>query len=79
MKCKTYAKDKNQMLKCSFCKHSYHISCVPKSHRENFESDDESESFVCVACYVLDNDDESDDDTDESTQNLYEAYRQSNK
>lgn len=71
MKCKTYSKDRSQMLKCSYCNHSYHMRCVPQSHRENFESDDEDEVFVCEACFILDND----DDSDEFVQNLYEDCR----
>lgn len=69
-KCKIYAKDSKKMLKC-ISHHKYHIKCVPQSHRQNFDSDDESESFICMACFVFADNSFS----DESTNNLFEECR----
>ncbi|KAL4716560.1 hypothetical protein ACJJTC_010224 [Scirpophaga incertulas] len=58
------------MLKCTLCHLNYHIKCIPLPHRENFDSDDENDGFVCVSCYNVTND----SDSDISSQFLFDEY-----
>lgn len=67
--CRKY-EDKKKMVTCSLCEGRYHQICVPKSHKDNFDSDDEC-NFVCLRCYKLD--DDSDDSAD-SAKDLYSEY-----
>lgn len=75
--CKKYTK--KSLLICSMCKARYHTKCIPKAHKDNIDSDDES-SFICQKCYVLN--DDSDDcvdrgdssHSDEFAEELYLEY-----
>ncbi|CAG9565017.1 unnamed protein product [Danaus chrysippus] len=62
----------NKMLDCSQCELKYHKKCVSRSHRDIFESDDES-VFLCEKCYILDDDDDS-DTSDDTALALYKQY-----
>ena len=49
------------MHKCSICKNSFHIHCLPNAYisEHNFESDDDE--IVCNKCYRLESDEDCSD------------------
>lgn len=49
-----------KIINCENCKHFFHKSCIPKSHRIHIPNDDDNDNFLCHDCYREESDAESD-------------------
>ncbi|KAI4463235.1 reverse transcriptase [Holotrichia oblita] len=49
-----------KIINCEDCKHFFHKSCIPRSHRIHIPNDDDNDNYLCHDCYREESDAESD-------------------